>query len=107
MSDRELPISFGAFLILPILPKLSEKGVFGKPFIRLGRVLTLSGWLYETGAILGYLWKDRIPVVVSMYEVEDRREKFTQYWHNQAKSRLKKFGEQPRTFPIFNSFRIR
>lgn len=101
MSDRELPISFGTFLIMGIFPKLAEKGVFGKPFIRLGRVLTLSGWLYETGAILGHFWKDNIPVVVSMYEVEDKREEFTQYWHDQAKNRLEKYGEQPQTFPIF------
>jgi len=101
MSDRELPISFGQFLIMGIFPKLVENGVFGKPFIRLGRVLTLSVWLYETGAILGRFWKDKIPVVLSMYEVEDKREEFTQYWHNQVKNRLEKYGDQPRTFPIF------
>lgn len=101
MSDRELPISFGQYLIMGIFPKLAEKGVFGKPFIRLGRVLTLSIWLYEMGAILGRFWKDKIPVVFSMYEVEDKREKFTQYWHDQARNRLEKYGGQPRTFPIF------
>jgi hypothetical protein len=83
------------------LPKLLEKGVFGKSSIRLGKVLTLSYWLYETGAILGRFWKDKIPVVFSMWEVEDKREKFTQYWHDQARNRLEKYGEQPRTFPIF------
>ena len=101
MSDKELPISLGQFLIMGIFPKLAEKGVFGKPFIRLGRVLTLSVWLYETGAILGRFWKDKIPVVFTMYEVEDKRAKFTKYWHDQARNRLEKYGEQPRTFPIF------
>lgn len=101
MSDKQLPISFGHFLIMGILPKLLEKGAFSEPSIRLGRVLTLSCWLYETGAILGRFWKDKIPVVFSMYEVEDKREKFTQYWHDQARNRLEKYGEQPRTFPIF------
>jgi hypothetical protein len=101
MSNKQLPISFGHFLIMGILPKLLEKGVFGEPSIRLGKVLTLSYWLYETGAILGQFWKDKIPVVFSMWEVEDKREKFTQYWHDQARNRLEKYGEQPRTFPIF------
>jgi hypothetical protein len=101
MSDKELPISFGHFLIMGILPKLLEKGVFAEPSIRLGRVLTLSFWLYETGAILGRFWKDKIPVVFSMYEVEDKREQFTQYWHDQARNRLEKYGGQPRTFTIF------
>lgn len=101
MRDRELPISFGTFLVMGMFPKLAEKSVFGKPFIRLGRILTLSCWLYETGAILGRFWKEKIPVVVSMYEVEDKREEFTQYWRNQAKNRLENYGGQPQTFPIF------
>jgi hypothetical protein len=101
MSDKELPMSLGQFLIMGIFPKLAEKGVFGGPFIRLSRVLTLSSWLYETGAILGRFWKDKIPVVFSMWEVEDKREKFTQYWHDQARNRLEKYGGQPRTFTIF------
>jgi hypothetical protein len=101
MSGRELPISFGTFLVMGIFPKLAEKGVFGKPFIRLGRILTLSCWLYEAGEILGRFWKEKIQVVVSMYEVEDKREEFTQYWRNQAKNRLENYGGQPQTFPIF------
>lgn len=101
MPDRELPTSFGTFLVMGMFPKLAERGVFGKPFIRLGRILTLSCWLYETGAILGRFWKEKIPVVVSMYEVEDKREEFTQYWRNQAKNRLENYGGQPQAFPIF------
>ena len=101
MSDRELPINFGQFLIIGMLPKLREKGIFGKPFIRLGTVCTLSGWLYETGAILGRFWKDKIHLVFSMFEVEDKREEFTEYWCDQARNRLEKYGEQPRTFTIF------
>jgi hypothetical protein len=101
MTDRELPMNFGQYLILDILPRLREKGMFGKPFIRLGTVFTLSGWLYETGAVLGRFWKDKIPVVYSMFEVEDKREEFTQYWHDQARNRLEKYGGQPRTFTIF------
>jgi len=87
--------------MLSILPKLMEKDWLGKQFIRLGRILTISSWLYEIGAILGQFWKDKIPVVVSMYEVENKREGFTEYWRGQAKNRLEKYGEQPRTFPSF------
>ena len=101
MSNAELPISFGQFLIISILPNLLEKGLFGRQFVRLGRVFMLSGWLYEKGAILGRFWKDKIPVVYSMYEVDEKRGDFTQYWQNQVKNRLEKYGEQPRTFPIF------
>jgi len=101
MSDKDLPLTLGQFLIMGILPKLGERGVFGRPFIRLGRVLTLSCWLYEVGATLGRLWKDKIPVVISMYNIGGKREEFTQYWHEQARNRLEKYGKQPQTFPIF------
>jgi len=78
-----------------------EKDWLGNQFIRLGRVLTLSIWLYETGAMLGHFWKDRLSVVVEMYEVEGKREEFTQYWRNQAKNRLERYGGQPNSFPIY------
>ena len=41
-ADRELPISFGAFLVKGILPKLAQRSASGRRFIRLGRILTLS-----------------------------------------------------------------
>lgn len=101
MSDTGLPISFGQFLIMSVFPGLVEQNVFGKPSVRLGKVLTLSVWLYETGAILGRFWKDRVPVLVCMYEVEHRREEFAQYWRDQARKRLEKYAEQPRAFQMF------
>lgn len=101
MSNDKLPISLAIFLILGILPRLMEKDWLGNQFIRLGRVLTLSSWLYETGAMLGRFWKDRLSVVVEMYEVEGKQEEFTQYWCNQAKNRLERYGGQPNSFPIY------
>lgn len=101
MSNDKRPISLGTFFMLGILPRLMEKDGLGKQFILLGRVLTLSSWLYETGAMLGRFWKDNLPVVVKMYEVEGKREEFTQYWRNQAKNRLERYGGQPNSFPIF------
>ena len=101
MAEDELPISLASFLILGVLPRLMEKDWLGRQYILLGRVLVLSVWLYETGAVLGRFWKDRLPKVVEMFEVEDKRKDFTEYWCNQAKKRLEKYGGQPNSFPIF------
>lgn len=101
MSNEKLPISFASFLILAILPKLMERDMFGRMYIRVGRVLTLSVWLYETGAVLGRFCRDRLPSVVKMFEVEDKQEEFTQFWCSQARKRLELYGSQPNSFPIF------
>ena len=101
MSNNKLPIGLASFLILGPLPRLMEKDWLGNQFIRLGRILTLSIWLYETGAILGRFWKDKISTVVEMFEVEEKRGEFTQYWCEQAKKRLEKYGEQPNSFTIY------
>jgi hypothetical protein len=101
MSDEKLPISLASFLIMGILPKLMERDMFGRMYIRLGRVLTLSAWLYETGAILGRYWTGTMPMVLEMFEVEGKREGFTEFWCNEAKKRLEMYGSQPNRFPIF------
>ena len=101
MPTNELPISFGTFLMLSVLPKMMERDMLGRMYIRLGRVLTLSAWLYETGAILGRFWRDKLPVVTRMFEVESKREQYTDFWRNEAKKRLEMYGSQPTSFPIF------
>ncbi|MDY6916831.1 MAG: hypothetical protein SVP26_02630 [Chloroflexota bacterium] len=101
MSSDRLPIGLPTFLMLSILPRMMERDMLGRMYIRLGRVLTLSAWLYETGAVLGRCWRDRLPMVVEMFEVESKREEFTLFWSKEAKRRLKMYGRQPRSFPIF------
>jgi len=87
--------------MLSVLPKMMERDMLGRMYIRLGRVLTLSAWLYETGAILGRFWRDKLPVVTRMFEVESKREQYTDFWRNEAKKRLEMYGSQPTSFPIF------
>jgi len=101
MRNAELPISFGSSLILSVLPKLMEKDFLGRTYIRLGRVLTLSIWLYETGAILGRLYKDKLFTLLAIYEVESKRQEFIGFWSSEAKKRLEIFSGQPTSFPIF------
>ena len=101
VSDNILPISLATFLILGPLPKLMEKDILGKMYITFGRVLTLSCWLFEIGAVLGRFWIERVPIVVRMFEVESKQKYFTQYWSEQARNRLQLYGKQPNDFPTF------
>ena len=101
MSERELPIGLATFLILGIIPKLTERDWLGRMYIRLGRVLTISAWLYEIGAMLGRFWRDKLPIVMKMFEVEGKRAQFTQFWSEQPKKRLQLYKGEPASFPIF------
>jgi hypothetical protein len=101
VRNDELPISFGSFLILSVLPKLMENDFLGRMYIRLGRVLTLSIWLYEIGAILGRLYKDKLFTLLAIYEVESKRQEFIEFWSSKAKKRLEIYSGQPTSFPIF------
>ncbi len=101
MSSEKLPISFGSYLVASVMHRIAEKDWLGNRYVRIGRILTLSIWLYETGAILGRLWRDKLPVVIKMYEVEEKREDFTRYWYNQAEKRLEQYGIEPKSFQAF------
>jgi hypothetical protein len=101
MPNENLPISFGDYLITCVIHKITEKTWLGSPFVRIGRILTISAWLYETGAILGRRWKDKLPVVMQMYEIEEKRSEFTIYWSNQAKKRIDQYGGSPKNFQTF------
>jgi len=101
MSKDELPINFASFLMVSVVPKRMEKNWLGTTYIRLGQVLNLSAWLYETGAILGRIFKKRITSVLKTFEYEDKLDSFTNYWETQARKRLDAFTGNPTSFPIF------
>ena len=101
MPKDELPINFASFLMISVVPKMMGKNWLGAKYIYLGQVLTVSFWLYETGAILGRLCKKRITSVLKTFEFEDKLASFTSYWETQAKERLNKFAGNPTNFPVF------
>lgn len=50
---------YGAMLAHHLLSRQIEKKLFRRKFIRLGPLLVTSGFLLETGAVLGRLFRDR------------------------------------------------
>jgi hypothetical protein len=101
MFDGELPISFGYYLFLTKRHTIIETDPHNIPYIRLGKVLALSSWLYEIGATLGWIWKDKIPTLVKMWELEVEVEAFIKHWKKRAGERLKQYGSTPKSFQVF------
>ena len=52
--------SFLTFLAAPAVRQASEKSIFGRPHIRVGRLFGVLGyWVYQVGGVLGYALRDR------------------------------------------------
>lgn len=97
-----MPLGFGAYLIKNVMHMVVEKDSHGNLYSRMSKLLLLSGWLYEEGAILGKLWKDKLSSVLQVYEREINQKKdFVEYWMNQAKDRLRQYNGEPESFQIY------
>ena len=45
-----------SLIAAPAVQQVSEKGLFGKPYVRLGRLFVAVGsWVYQQGRALGYV----------------------------------------------------
>jgi len=52
-------LSFLHYVSSPAVQQVSEKGLFGKTFVRLGKLyFTIGYWVFHQGAVLGYSLKD-------------------------------------------------
>lgn len=53
-------VSLLSVIAAPAVRQVGEKGLFGKPFVRLGRLFIAIGcWVYQQGGVLGYGLKGR------------------------------------------------
>lgn len=51
--------SFLTVIATPAIRQVSEKSVFGKPYVRIGRLFNVIGyWVYQEGGVLGYSLRD-------------------------------------------------
>jgi len=51
--------SFLTVIATPAIRQVSEKSVFGKPYVRIGRLFNVIGyWVYQEGGVLGYCLRD-------------------------------------------------
>jgi len=51
--------SFLTVIATPAIRQVGEKSVFGKPYVRIGRLFNVIGyWVYQEGGVLGYSLRD-------------------------------------------------
>ena len=59
MSDQSGFPSVAEMFASISLPKVTEEGLFGGPYVRQGPLLTtVGGWMFQCGSLLGYGLKD-------------------------------------------------
>lgn len=52
-------VSFLSVIAAPAIRQVAEKPIFGKPYVRLGRLFIVIGlWVYQQGGVLGYGLKE-------------------------------------------------
>ena len=82
-----------------IIPRLAEKGWFGRWNIRVGRFLTAGLWLYQTGAVLGRARRGRLETLAKMFSDHPGREREALNWlQDLAAKRIDKYGREPESF---------
>lgn len=94
-------ISLPVFLSLGLLRTLAEKPIFGSGRILLAATLGFSKILYETGAILALVLKDKISVAFPMFGYEGTLEEFQRNFGDSIKRRLEMSLEEPNSFSSF------
>lgn len=59
--------SFLTFMAAPAIRQATEKSIFGKPYVRIGRLFTIVGtWVYQQGGLLGYVLRDHPQLLVKL-----------------------------------------
>ena len=100
MAGNDVPkLSLMGYLASISFPGVIEKPLFRKQRIKLGNLLLVSNYLYETGAIIGKLYSKKLPLLWQMFDVECGREKESIfYFQMEAKKRIDSYGKQPESF---------
>jgi hypothetical protein len=81
-----------------VVPRLAEKGLFGRVYIRFGRLLIAGLWLYQTGAVLGRARRDRLETLAKMFSDPGREREASNWLQDLAAKRIDKYGREPESF---------
>lgn len=64
--------SFLTFMAVPAIRQATEKSIFGKPYVRIGRLFTIVGyWVYQQGGLLGYVLQEHPQLLVKLITPQD------------------------------------
>jgi hypothetical protein len=104
MTQGEPKITLMNYLGMVPMRQVVKTRLFGGPYIRFYDFLSVSLYLYESGAILGRAKRDKLMILAKMIidpGKAGRESEFIELLQQQAKKRLEKFGKEPTSFFMF------
>lgn len=91
------------FLGMGPVMRVTERRLFGEPYIRLGNFLLVCSFLYESGAILGRARSDKLTILAKIFPAAPGKEViFINNLQNTARKHLKEYTKEFKKEP--NSF---
>ncbi len=98
-------ITLMGFFGMGPMQNVIRKRLFGGPYLRFADYITVSGYLYECGALLGRAKRDELMIVAKMIAQSGREGEAIEWWQDSARKRLSEYvdtyGEQPKSLQIF------
>ncbi len=87
-----------AYLVHQIVAPLTRKGLFSHDYVLFGEYMPCAQFLYETGAVLGYTFRDRLLVFVELFTEPGHQSDFVSYIATPAAHRLADLPGEPKDF---------
>ena len=87
-----------AYLANQIIAPVRKKGWFTGDYVLFGEYMPCAQFLYDTGAVLGYLFRDRLVAFVELFTEPGHQSDFANYISTLAASRLASLPTEPNDF---------
>lgn len=87
-----------AYLVHQIIAPVTRKGLLSKDYVLFGQYMPCAQFLYETGAVLGYTFRDRLIVFVELFTDPGHQSDFVSYIATPAADRLASLPSEPKDF---------
>ena len=102
MPKSEPFMSLPVFMAIEPLKFGVQKRIFGGQYIRLGAFLMVLAYLYESGALLGRMFKDDVATIVPLIGEPEKQGQLVAFLKRMADERLSRYnqiyGEPPNLF---------
>lgn len=87
-----------AYLVHQIITPVTRKGFFSDEHVLFGEYMPCAQFLYETGTVLGYTFRDRLILFVELFTELGHQSDFVSYIATPAANRLSGLPSEPKDF---------
>jgi len=87
-----------AYLAHQIISPVTKKGLFSDEYVLFGSYMPCAQFLYETGAIIGYTFRDRLPLLVELFTESGHETDAVAHIGESAAKRLAELPAEPNDF---------